>query len=259
MTLTDQLNHYHDLYNRPEFIADDPIGLLHAFDDPRDREIVGFWVATLAWGRRQTIINKSTELIELMGGAPYDFIMNHTEEDRDGFANWKHRTFNFEDTRYFLRWLQWYYQHNNSLEDAFARHLSPGDLTIEPALRGFHDLFFSLPDAPQRTRKHVATPARKSRCKRLCMFLRWMVRSDGNGVDLGQWTNIKPAQLCLPVDVHVERVARGMGLLKRKQTDWQAVLELTENLRKYDVNDPCRFDFALFGYGVNESAPTKVG
>ena len=246
------LNRYHDQYNRPEFIADDPISLVHAFTDRRDQEIVAFWVSILAWGRRQTIINKATELIELMEGRPYEFIVNHTEEDRARFADWKHRTFNFEDTHYFLRWLQWYYRNHDSLEDAFARYLTPDDVTIEPALRGFHDLFFSLPDAPQRTRKHVATPARKSRCKRLCMFLRWMVRTDGHGVDLGYWTQISPAQLCLPVDVHVERVARDLGLLERKQTDWQAVLELTENLRMYDAGDPCRFDFALFGYGVNQ-------
>ncbi|NJC27282.1 TIGR02757 family protein [Neolewinella antarctica] len=255
MTVAKTLNHYHDLYNRPDFIPHDPICLVHAFDDRRDREIIGFWVAILAWGRRQTIIDKGTQLIELMDGRPYEFILNHTEADRARFADWKHRTFNFEDTQYFLRWLQQYYRAHDSLEDAFARHLTPEDDTIEPALRGFHDLFFSLPDAPHRTRKHVATPARKSRCKRLCMFLRWMVRQDENGVDFGYWTRIKPSQLCLPVDVHVERQAREMGLLKRKQTDWAAVLELTANLRAFDPVDPCRFDFALFGAGVNGAVP----
>ncbi|OAV43075.1 TIGR02757 family protein [Lewinella sp. 4G2] len=252
MTLKEKLNHYHDQYNQPDFVPDDPIGLVHAFETKQDREIIGFWISILAWGRRQTIIDKGTQLVELMDGRPYQFILNHTEEDYARFADWKHRTFNFEDTRYFLRWLQWYYRQHDSLEDAFARYLKPEDDTIEPALIGFHDLFFSLLDAPQRTRKHVATPARKSRCKRLCMFLRWMVRDDDRGVDFGYWTNIKPSQLCLPVDVHVERVAREWGLLKRKQTDWAAVLELTGNLKRYDAEDPCRFDFALFGAGVNE-------
>ncbi|MGB3799686.1 MAG: DUF2400 family protein, partial [Lewinella sp.] len=118
------------------------------------------------------------------------------------------------------------------------------------ALRGFHDYFFSLPDAPHRTRKQVATPARKSRCKRLCMFLRWMVRQDGRGVDFGQWQRIRPDQLCIPLDVHVDRVGRSLGLLKRKQCDWLAVAELTDNLRRFDADDPTRFDFALFGMGV---------
>ena len=247
------LDHYHDRFNQPAFVPDDPIGLVHPFTDPRDREIVAFWIAMLAWGRRATIIDKGQQLIEAMAGAPYDFIMQHgrcTETITRELGHWKHRTFTFADTTYFLHWLHWFYSRHDSLEEAFTRYLTPEDATIEPALRGFHELFFSLPDAPHRTRKHVATPARKSRCKRLCMFLRWMVRSDGRGVDLGQWTGIRPDQLCIPVDVHVERTARALGLLTRKQCDWQAVVELTENLKRYDAKDPTRYDFALFGIGV---------
>ncbi len=247
------LEHYHDRYNRPDFIADDPIGLVHAFDDPRDREIVGFWIAMLAWGRRATIIDKGHQLIERMGGEPYRFVMEHGGNDetvRREFADWKHRTFTLTDTRYFMQWLHGYYVRHDSLEDAFVRHLKPNSENIEPALRGFHDHFFSLPEAPHRTRKHVATPERKSRCKRLCMFLRWMVRNDERGVDFGQWRRIRTDQLCMPLDVHVERVGRSMGLLQRKQCDWRAVVELTENLKQFDADDPTRFDFALFGMGV---------
>jgi uncharacterized protein (TIGR02757 family) len=254
MSIRDLLEQHHDRFNRPDFLADDPLGLVHAFTDPRDREIIGFWVATLAWGRRATIIDKGHRLIEAMEGRPYDFVMSHgsdAETIAARLGDWKHRTFTFTDTTYFLRWLQHYYRQHDSLEDAFARHLTPTDRTIEPALRGFHELFFSLPEAPQRTRKHVATPARNSRCKRLCMFLRWMVRYDDRGVDLGQWRRIRPDQLCIPLDVHVERVARHLGLLTRKPCDWRAVLELTENLRKLDGGDPVRYDFALFGMGVS--------
>lgn len=248
--LASLLEHYYERFNQPAFIPEDPIGLVHAFTDLRDREIVGFWVAMLAWGRRATIIEKSTQLIELMEGEPFRFITEHTASDRARFADWKHRTFNYTDTCYFLTFLQQYYRQHNSLENAFARHLSPGDATIEKALIGFHNLFFSLPEAPARTRKHVASPARKSRCKRLCMFLRWMVRHDDRGVDFGAWSHIRPAQLCLPLDVHVENTARTLGLLTRKQADWQAVLELTSNLRRFDPHDPARFDFALFGMGI---------
>nr|WP_256534364.1 TIGR02757 family protein [Lewinella sp. JB7] len=252
------LDHYHDRFNRPAFVPDDPIGLVHAFSDPRDREIVGFWIAMLAWGRRATIIDKGHQLIEAMGGEPYRFI---TERGHCSatiireLGDWKHRTFTFADTCYFIQWLRWYYRRHESLEDAFARHLSAKDPTIEPALRGFHELFFSLPDAPHRTRKHVATPARNSRCKRLCMFLRWMVRTDDRGVDFGQWRRIRPDQLCMPLDVHVERVGRSLGLLTRKQCDWRAVVELTDKLKEYDAEDPTRFDFALFGMGVEGISP----
>ena len=248
----DLLNHYHDRFNRPDFIADDPIGLVHAFQDPRDREIVGFWIATLAWGRRATIICKGEQLLELMGHEPYRFVIEHRPADRARFADWKHRTFTYADTEYFLTFLQHYYRENESLESAFARHLRPEDADIGPALAGFHDTFFSLPDAPNRTRKHVATPARKSRCKRLCMFLRWMVRQDDRGVDFGQWKHIRPDQLCVPLDVHVERVARRLKLLKRKQCDWRAVEELTAALRRFDPADPARYDFSLFGMGVED-------
>ncbi|MEO0626159.1 MAG: TIGR02757 family protein [Bacteroidota bacterium] len=237
-------------YNQPKFITQDPISLPHAFQDPRDREIIGFWTAMLAWGRRDTIINKSWELVELMGHEPYTFITEHKEKDRSRFSEWKHRTFQYTDTLYFLEWLQRYYHEHESLETAFSSHLTDEDEDITRALSGFHEQFFSLPFAPQRTRKHIATPVRKSRCKRLCMFLRWMVRQDDKGVDFGQWKTIRPSQLCMPLDVHVERVARKLGLLERKACDWAAVQELTSRLKLIDKEDPVRFDFALFGLGV---------
>lgn len=241
-----------DRYNRPAFIKDDPVLIPHRFSKLQDIEIMGLWVAVLAWGQRQTIINKSSELIELMDGAPYDFIINHEETDRGRFLDFKHRTFQATDTLYFLEFFQWYYRRYDSLEDAFARHMPADAIDTGPALAGFHELFFSLPHAPKRTRKHVATPLRKSSCKRLNMFLRWMVRRDDRGVDFGLWRRLSPAQLLMPLDVHVERVARRLGLLHRKQTDWRAVQELTEKLRQFDPQDPVKYDFALFGLGVLE-------
>lgn len=239
-------------FNQPDFIPADPISIPHLFTSLQDQEIMGFWVSILAWGQRKTIINNAHRLIELMDGAPHDFIVNHTEQDRARFADFKHRTFQYTDTLYFLTFLQWYYRQHDSLEDAFARHITPGHSTTETALVGFHDLFFSLPDAPRRTRKHIATPARKSSCKRLNMFLRWMVRKDDAGVDFGQWNRISPAQLMIPLDVHVERIARRLGLVQRKQRDWKTVVELTDNLRQLDPTDPTKYDFALFGIGVLE-------
>jgi uncharacterized protein (TIGR02757 family) len=242
-------------FNTPGFIDSDPISIPHRYTLLQDREIMGFWAATLAWGQRKTIIQSTSRLASLMDNAPYDFIVNHVEEDRAAFLDFKHRTFQTTDTLWFLEFLQQYYRNNTSLETAFARHLAPEDSTAENALRGFHEDFFAHPDAPTRTRKHVATPARGSTCKRLNMFLRWMVRKDSMGVDFGLWQDISPAQLLIPLDVHVDRVARHLGLLQRAQTDWQAVLELSRNLRAFDPEDPVKYDFALFGLGVLE----KVG
>lgn len=239
-------------FNEPGFIAADPLSIPHQFTLQQDQEIMGFWVSILAWGQRKTIINNALRLIDLMDGEPYHFIINHQEQDRERFADFKHRTFQYTDTLYFLEFLQWYYQRHDSLENAFARFVSDKDETTENALQGFHELFFSLPDAPRRTRKHIATPARNSACKRLNMFLRWMVRNDDKGVDFGLWHNIKPSQLMMPLDVHVERIARRLGLVERKQRDWKTVVELTNNLRKLDPADPVKYDFALFGLGVLE-------
>lgn len=239
-----------DQFNNPSFIEKDPISIPKQFSKKQDIEISGFWVAMLSWGQRVTIINKANELLSLMDHAPYDFIVHHKESDRQRFLDFKHRTFNDIDTLYFLEWLQWYYQNWDSLEDAFVKRLEGDADNIEQGLIGFHDLFFSLPDAPQRTRKHVATPARKSTCKRLNMFLRWMVRDDDMGVDFGLWKNIKPSQLVIPLDVHVDRVARSFGLIDRKQTDWLTAVELTKKLKVFNPNDPVLYDYALFGLGI---------
>lgn len=248
--LKDFLDHKVTSYNQPSFIENDPISIPHQFTKLQDIEIMGFWSSMLAWGQRKTIINKSNELIQLMDGAPHDFMLHHQEKDRERFVSFKHRTFQVIDTLYFLEFFQHFYQHNDSLETAFSQFLQPTDEHVGKALIGFHDLFFALPDAPKRTRKHVATPIRKSTCKRLNMFLRWMVRKDDKGVDFGRWNTIRPAQLLMPLDVHVDKVARKLNLLDRKQTDWLTVLELTEKMREFDETDPVKYDFALFGLGV---------
>ena len=240
------------IYNQPNFIEDDPIQIPHQYTKLQDIEITAFWTAVMAWGQRKTIINKATELFELMDNAPYDFIVNHDESDRKAFLNFKHRTFQATDTLYFLEYLQHFYKNNTSLETAFQKHLQPSDESTKNMLIGFHEDFFSLENAPHRTKKHIATPARKSTCKRLSMLLRWLVRQDKQGVDFGIWKNIPTSVLTMPLDVHVERIARQLGLLTRKQRDWQAVEELTNNLKQFDPNDPTKYDFALFGVGVNE-------
>jgi len=272
-------------YNRPEFIQNDPIVIPRQFTLKQDIEIMGFWAATLAWGQRVTIINKCRELIMLMDGAPYDFIINHEEPDLKKLLSFKHRTFNDIDTLYFISFFRHHYEKFESLEDAFLQPPNPlkgeqeesqetrnksqksvysKDIqTFAPPLGGlgagvtsslnhFRSYFFSLPDFPHRTKKHVSSPSQKSTCKRLNMFLRWMVRKDDAGVDFGIWNRISPADLICPCDLHVDRIARKLNLITRKQTDWQTALELTEHLRQFDPADPVKYDFALFGLGMEE-------
>jgi uncharacterized protein (TIGR02757 family) len=262
-------------YNQPGFITNDPVCIPHLFTKKQDIEIMGFWAATLAWGQRVTIINKCKELIALMDGAPYDFIINHEEIDLKKLLHFKHRTFNDIDTLYFIAFFRYHYTNHTSLESAFIPNqtviLSDSEESakrqilhdvkddkeinnepIEKYLNHFRQYFFSLPDFPHRTKKHVSSPSQKSTCKRLNMFLRWMVRKDDHGVDFGIWNQIKPSELIMPCDLHVDRVARKLNLITRKQTDWQTAVELTQRLREFDPLDPVKYDFALFGLGIEE-------
>ncbi len=239
-----------ELYNQVEFITLDPILIPHKYTKKQDLEIAGFFAATLAWGQRITVINKCKEILKMMDNAPHQFLLQHKPSDLKPFENFKHRTFNSTDALYFIESLSTYYRAHESLEDAFVG--LKNDPTIESGLINFHNQFFSLPDFPARTIKHVSTPARKSACKRLNMYLRWMVRQDDKGVDFGIWKKINPSQLICPCDVHVERVARKLNLIRGKGMNWQTALELTSNLRKLDPIDPVKYDFALFGLGIME-------
>lgn len=238
-------------YNRPAFIGDDPISIPHLFSTKQDIEIMGFFAATLAWGQRKTIIAKCRELSQRMYDEPFRFVTQSSENERKQLLGFKHRTFNDTDLLYFVEFLRAHYHTHQSLEDAF---LPGGAFTsMEESLTAFENLFFDSPLAPARTRKHIATPARKSACKRLNMFLRWMVRKDDRGVDFGIWDRIPPKELICPIDVHVERTARKLGLVSRPQPDWRMALELTENLRVFDAGDPVKYDFALFGLSVEKN------
>jgi len=251
------LNEKAAAYNRPSFIASDPIVIPHSFAKKQDIEIAGFFAAIFAWGNRTTIINKTKELMHLMDNAPHQFVLHSGKKELKRLEHFKHRTFNATDLLYCIEFFRYHYSKYPSLETAFTQWMHKKDDTVENALAGFHHYFFSLPHIPERTRKHIATPEKNSSCKRLNMFLRWMVRTDDTGVDFGIWKNISPAQLICPLDVHVSRVAKNLKLLHRTQNDWQAALELTANLRTLDVKDPVKYDFALFGMGVMEKIMLK--
>ena len=238
-------------YNQPAFIAADPVCIPHLFNKKQDIEIAGFFAAIFAWGNRTTIIQKSRELMQLMNMQPHHFCLEAGPAELKKLEGFKHRTFNATDLLYCIEFFREHYQKFDSLENAFmSGNKTP--VSVKEALSHFHHYFFSLEDAPLRTRKHISTPEKGSSCKRLNMFLRWMVRKDKQGVDFGIWNQIKPHQLICPIDVHVARVAKRFQLLDRKQTDWLAAEELTSYLKKLDPKDPAKYDFALFGLGVIE-------
>ncbi|UBM59320.1 TIGR02757 family protein [Marinilongibacter aquaticus] len=239
-------------FNKIDFIEHDPVSIPHRFSKKEDIEIAGFFAAVLAWGQRKTIIDKCGDLFNRMDNAPFDFILHHSDEDLKKLLGYKHRTFNDTDLLYFVWALQYIYKERGGLEQIFSEALGQRSEHIGEALIHFKNTFFSLPDAPKRTEKHIASPKSNSACKRLNMFLRWMVRGDNAGVDFGLWHKIAPAQLICPCDVHVVRTAQILGLTKSEKPNWKMAVEITENLRAFDREDPTKYDFALFGLGIEK-------
>jgi uncharacterized protein (TIGR02757 family) len=237
------------LYNHPNFIESDPIQIPHLFTQKEDIEIAGFLSATIAWGNRKMIIKNAHHMMDLMGNAPYDFVMSHTETDLERLESFVHRTFNGQDFVGFIKSIKHIYQHHGGLESVFNKHQEPD--SIQQAITEFKKVFFEI-DHFSRTQKHISDPGKNSSSKRINMWLRWNCRQDNKGVDLGIWKNISPAKLSCPLDVHSGNVARKLGLLNRKQNDGKAVNELDLKLRELDPTDPVKYDFALFGLGVFE-------
>jgi uncharacterized protein (TIGR02757 family) len=238
-------------FNNSDFIQTDPISIPHQFSKKEDIEIAAFLVATVAWGQRTSIINNGNKLMRLMNDEPHEFILNFSKKDALRFEGFVHRTFNSIDCVYFLNALKNIYVNHNGLENAFSGKLFGDEMDVKNAIVNFRELFLGT-NHQIRSEKHISNPASKSSAKRLCMFLRWMIRKDKHGVDFGIWKSMKSHQLCLPLDLHTGNVSRKLGLLTRSQNDWQAVEEITGVLRKFDKNDPIKYDFSLFGLGAFE-------
>jgi uncharacterized protein (TIGR02757 family) len=253
--LKELLDEAYDRFARPEFISDDPIQLPRAFERREDAEVIGFLTATIAWGKRKSIIANAWKLVRLMDGAPHDLVLNASPAELRRLDGFVHRTFNDIDLRHFILGLRHLYREHGGPEAAFLENGSVGDMG--QAITRFRQRFFK-PGHHARTRKHVADPSKGGNAKRINMYLRWMVRPADRGVDLGLWQRIKPAELMVPLDVHTGRVARELGLLQRAQDDWKSVSELTEKLRQLDPEDPIRYDIALFGLGVAQGQRSQT-
>jgi uncharacterized protein (TIGR02757 family) len=245
--------------NTEAFIKDDPVQFPHRYSDNRDIEIVSFLVATIAWGNRKMILNNANKMLDMMGKSPYDYVMSGGWEKIDE-AKCVHRTFFGRDLKYYCRGLSRIYRSNRiggiggidrncGLEDIF---INEGH-DVWRGIQNFRDL---MAEANGATSKHISNPCcevpmKGSACKRLHMALRWLVRNDGI-VDLGIWNRLKPSDLMIPLDVHVARVSRDLGLIERKSNDRMAVEMLTAKLREFDPTDPVKYDFALFGVELME-------
>ncbi len=244
------LDENYQKFNSEPFIKNDPIQIPHLFSKNQDIEIMAFLVSILAWGQRVSIINSGKKLIQIFDNEPFQFIVHHQDSDLKSCQKFVHRTFNDTDLLSIIGFLKNIYLQHQSLENAFAIHLSKKDLNVEKALNGFRILFEKDEHFISRTKKHIAHPLSGSACKRLNMFLRWMVRTDQNGVDFGLWKQIQPSQLVCPLDVHVIRQALSLGLLKTDHSNWNNAVNLTNVLKQFDPKDPVKYDFALFGMGV---------
>ena len=249
-TLAAFLNEKADRYNCEEFINNDPVQFPHAFSETRDVEIVAFLASVIAWGNRRIIINSGNRMFgEIMGGRPYEYVMRGEWENADGNVN-IHRTFFMRDLAYLCRGLQRIYSGYESMESLFI---------ADDVWMGIDAFRTALIDANSgETTRHISNPVSEkgrpaSACKRLNMMLRWLCRQDGI-VDLGIWKNISPAKLMIPLDVHVSRISRELGLLERRQNDRKSVEMLTARLREISPDDPVKYDFALFGIGVEEKS-----
>ncbi len=237
-------------HEQPEFIQNDPIQFMHAFDHKVDQEVAGFFAAIMAWGRRDIVINKVDDLLKRMDYNPAEFVINFSETDASYFDTFKHRTFKPIDIYWLIKILQSILEEYSDFESFWSMCYQKADQESLELIAVFHEEFFSQqPEATQRTRKHISNPDKNSTCKRLYMYLRWCLRP--GPVDLRIWNFMSISELKIPVDVHVARQARKLGLLKRKQNDWKAVTELTNQLKKLDPEDPAKYDFALFGLGVS--------
>ena len=237
-------------YNNPKFIESDPIQIPHQFSLKEDIEIAGFLTATIAWGNRKSIIKNATYMMQLLDNTPYDFVINHSQNDLDTLETFVHRTFNGIDLIQFIKSLNHIYTVHNGFEHIFKKYAEKD--SMQYAIHKLKQHFFEI-EHLTRTKKHISDPLNKSAAKRINMMLRWFVRNDNAGVDFGIWKSLSPSQLSCPLDVHSGNVARKLGLLNRKQNDAKALKELDIALRKLDPKDPVKYDFALFGLGVFEN------
>ena len=247
--LKELLEQLHDKYNRQEFIEPDPISIPHSFSDKADKEIAGFFASTIAWGNRKAIVKSAQRMMQYMDYAPADFVRNASEKDLATLQSYVHRTFNGQDFTDFVLAIRGITERFGGIGDYFENEYERTK-DLAAVLSSFRREIFSC-EHYSHCEKHLSSIDKGAACKRLNMYLRWFVRHDDRGVDFGLWRKIPMSALYLPLDIHTGNMGRALGLLSRRQSDWKATVEITENLRKFDAEDPVRYDYSLFGAGID--------
>ena len=254
-TIPEQLERLYRTYNRREFVTPDPVEFLYRYEDPADREIVGLVASSLAYGRVRQINNSIAKILDEMGAAPSRFVRDSSPGSLNRtFSRFKHRFTTGEEMVGMLLGVHGVLCRYGSLNTLFARAFAEGTGMIVPALCRFIGELNG--EYGSRKNSLLPSPARGSACKRLHLFLRWMVRRDG--VDPGGWDTVPPSALVVPLDTHMHRVCLRLGLTRRRQADIKTALEATDAFRKMVPNDPVRYDFVLTRSGIWENAGLDV-
>lgn len=242
-----------------DYIRHDPVQFLHRYTHKENNLLAGFFGALMAWGRRDIVIRKVDELLQLMDDQPADFIYNFSPDQFGRFQQFKHRTFKPVDIYWLMMILKRILWKYDGFAEFWRQCYRQSQREEEHFLSTFQREFTAIaPDMADRTNKHIATPEKNSSCKRLCLYLKWTNRP-GSPVDTNLLGFLPPSEIPIPLDVHVARYARELGLLHRSYNDWKSVAMLTGVLKQMAPEDPSWYDFALFGLGISElSIPDKI-
>ena len=242
-------------YNRPEFIHPDPLEFLHSYQEPSDREIVGLIASSLAYGRVAQIISSVSFILNKVGPSPREFLVSTSRRALTrSFTGFKHRFTTTEEIIDFMLGIQQVIRTDGSLHRCFLKWYDPDHPDTVQALQSFVDAIRSYMGS--RNNSLLPFPAKKSACKRLHLFLRWMIREDE--VDPGGWRNVSPSKLIIPLDTHMHRIGLLLGMTQRKQSDLKTALEITREFRKIVPDDPVKYDFALTRLGIRDDADLSV-
>ncbi|MFC1513690.1 TIGR02757 family protein [candidate division KSB1 bacterium] len=260
-----KLDILYDLYDY-NYIESDPVKYIHRYDGKENREIVGFISSALAYGNVRQIFTSVEKILKILGPSPFEFAKNFDiVRDSDLFKDFKHRFNNGTDISVLFWFLHQIYDEYPTMEECFFENYSENDETIEKALTGFVSRILLLKNGPfyhgalpknAGVRYFLSSPEKKSACKRMNMFLRWMVRKNDK-IDCGIWKKISPAKLILPLDAHTARISQYIGLTERKSSSWLMALEVTDNLKKMEPDDPVKYDFALSRLGILDKCEHK--